>query len=89
MQIANATLEDYTLWYAGMTLGTYVRRMEGSAWGGAIELAAFSQMRQTSVYVYEKSGTGFKRIADFHRTGAMQAVHLLYQGRSHYDLLLL
>ena len=72
-----------------MTLGTYVRRMEGSAWGGAIELAAFSQMRRTNVYVYEKSGTGFKRIADFHHTGAMQAEHLLYQGRSHYDLLLL
>ena len=56
--------------------------------GGAIEIASFSLQQTTNVYVYEQQDRGFKRISEFVCAGSMRAFHLLYEGRAHYDLLL-
>jgi len=60
------------------------------AWGGGIEMAAFSQMTRRNVHVYEKRSAvgGFKRISCFDCPGAgSKTVHVLYCGGVHYDVL--
>lgn len=62
--------------------------MAVGGWGGGIEMAACSRLKQVNVHVYEqKGGNNFKRISCFNNPKAVKTVHVLYQGRMHYDAL--
>ena len=50
-------------------------------------MAAFSQMKQVNVHVFERCTTGYKRISAFNVPGAARTVRVLYRGGVHYDAL--
>ena len=74
-------------------MGAYSRKMaQGGVWGGGIEMAAVSHMRRVNVFVYQQSGSGFKRISSFESPGTgvggkTKNVRVLYGGGVHYDAL--
>mmetsp|Transcript_73884 Transcript_73884/g.131098 ORF Transcript_73884/g.131098 Transcript_73884/m.131098 type:complete len:399 (-) Transcript_73884:30-1226(-) len=86
--IAGDKLEEWVQWDAGSTVAGYARRMktEGS-WGGGIEMACCSSMKGVNVHVYERCAGGFRRISCFQSAEARATIHVLYQGRMHYDAL--
>jgi hypothetical protein len=95
--IADSPLSDWIMWESGMTCAAYARRMggPGGAWGGGIEMAAFSRLENVNVHVYERShrssrrapAGAFKRIGCFDCPGASRTVSVLYGGRVHFDAL--
>lgn len=90
MTIAETTLKDWIHYDSGGCVQSYVARMAGGTWGGGIEMAALTKMRHVNVHVYEKCGQGgFKRISAFGSPGARKTVSVVYQGRMHYDALVL
>jgi hypothetical protein len=55
--------------------------------GGGIEMAAVSQMKQVNVHVYERHGSGFKRISAFDYPANAESkpiIRVLYGGGVHY-----
>ena len=69
-------------------MDAYAQKMARGGWGGGIEMAACSHLKGVNVHVYEKSRTGFKRIARFDSGGrGARIVNVLYQGGVHYDAL--
>lgn len=91
LQIAGDTLEEWVRWDANTTVPDYARRMAVSGWGGGIEMACCSLMKNVNVHVYENVGRGFsnefKRISCFDAPNAAKTIHVLYQGGVHYDAL--
>ena len=97
--IADSPLSDWIQWESGMTCAMYARRMggPGAAWGGGIEMAAFSRLENVNVHVYERTrrssrraaSSAFKRIGCFDCPGASRTVSVLYGGRVHFDALIL
>jgi len=86
--IAGDTLEEWVQWDAGSTVDAYVRRMRGQgSWGGGIEMACCSLLKRVSVHVYEACAGGFRRISRFESARPRATIHVLYQGRMHYDAL--
>mmetsp|Transcript_134061 Transcript_134061/g.245908 ORF Transcript_134061/g.245908 Transcript_134061/m.245908 type:complete len:543 (-) Transcript_134061:34-1662(-) len=83
--IADTSLRDWIRYDSGGTVNTYASRMSGGTWGGGIEMAALTKMKNVNVHVYEKCEDGFKRISAFQSPGASKTVSVLYQGRMHYD----
>lgn len=91
LEISGDTLEEWIRWDANTTSANYARRMAVGGWGGGIEMAACSRLKNVSVHVYEpirSSGGGFRRISCFNHPQARSTVHVLYQGGVHYDALL-
>eukprot|EP00450_Noctiluca_scintillans_P010086 CAMPEP_0194496312 /NCGR_PEP_ID=MMETSP0253-20130528/13629_1 /TAXON_ID=2966 /ORGANISM="Noctiluca scintillans" /LENGTH=441 /DNA_ID=CAMNT_0039337695 /DNA_START=125 /DNA_END=1450 /DNA_ORIENTATION=- len=90
LKVAGDTLEEWVRYDAGLSLEDYVRQLAAGGWGGGLEMVCFSLVKQVHVHVYESLPSGhFKRICCFHRPGARRMVHVLYQGRLHYDALVL
>jgi len=90
LKVAGDTLEEWVRYDAGLSLEDYVRQLAVGGWGGGLEMVCFSLVKQVHVHVYESLPSGgFKRISCFHRPGARRIVHVLYQGRLHYDALVL
>ena len=61
--------------------------MSRSSWGGGIEMACVSSMKNCNVHVYERSGYGFKRISAFDYPSNPEQkpiVKVLYCGGVHY-----
>jgi len=90
LEIAGDTLEEWVRWDANTTCGNYANRMASGGWGGGIEMAACSLLKQINVHVYEQQRQGqFKRISCFNNPSAPKTstIHVLYQGRNHYDAL--
>ena len=90
--IADSPLKDWIKWESSMSTSAYARRMSRGGWGGAIEMAACSHLKNVNVHVYERTsrrqGSGsFKRISCFDVPGSRRTVHILYGGRVHYDAL--
>mgnify|MGYP003695019425 CR=1 FL=1 len=87
--IADSPLRDWIKWESNISVRAYARRMSRGGWGGAIEMAACSHLKNINVHVYERAGRrgGFKRISCFDRPGSHRTVHILYGGRVHYDAL--
>lgn len=86
MLIADSPLRDWIQWESGLTVARYSQRMGGSmAWGGGIEMAAYSRLKRVNVHVYERARGAFKRIGCFDFPGAMRTVSVLYGGRVHFD----
>mmetsp|Transcript_35881 Transcript_35881/g.78571 ORF Transcript_35881/g.78571 Transcript_35881/m.78571 type:complete len:440 (+) Transcript_35881:80-1399(+) len=89
ISIGDNALKDWVQYDGGGTVQSYARHMSEGTWGGGIEMAALTKMKQVNVHVYEKCKGGFKRISAFHCPGAQRTVNVLYQGRAHYDALVL
>lgn len=94
LEIAGDTLEEWVRWDANSTVAEYARRMAVSGWGGGIEMAACSLLKNVNVHVYESlsrrggsCSNDFKRISCFDSPNASRTVHVLYQGGVHYDAL--
>mmetsp|Transcript_122859 Transcript_122859/g.342368 ORF Transcript_122859/g.342368 Transcript_122859/m.342368 type:complete len:558 (-) Transcript_122859:141-1814(-) len=89
LEIGDNALRDWISYDSGGNVQSYARQMAGGTWGGAIEMAAFTQMKSVNVHVYEKCSGGYRRISAFAIPNARKTVSVLYQGRAHYDALVL
>jgi len=92
VQIAGDTIEEWVRWDSNSSVADYARRMALSGWGGGIEMAACSLLKNVNVHVYENasrrgSSNEFKRISCFDCPNAARTIHVLYQGGVHYDAL--
>jgi len=88
LEISGDTLEEWIRWDANTSSTAYARRMAAGGWGGGIEMAACSRLKNVSVHVYEPLRTGgFRRISCFDHPQARGTVYVLYQGGVHYDAL--
>lgn len=92
LEIAGDKLEEWVRWDANSSVNDYARRIAVSGWGGGIEMACCSLMKNVNVHVYENIGCRgvgheFKRISCFDAPSASKTIHVLYQGGVHYDAL--
>lgn len=86
-RIADTPLSDWIKWDSGGNVGGYTRRMSAGAWGGGIEMASVSIMKEVNVHVYERSGSGFTRISAFDHPQSPETrrtIRVLYCGGVHY-----
>jgi hypothetical protein len=87
LMISDSPLKDWVKWDAGTSVGDYIRKMSRGSWGGGIEMACLSQMKQVNVHVYEQIGSGYKRISAFDFPLDSQSkpiIRVLYRGGVHY-----
>jgi len=89
IEVGENTLEEWVKYENGSSVRAYVRSMEGSSWGGGIEMAAFAKMNNVNVHVYESHKGAYKRISAFESSGGSKTISVLYQGRAHYDALVI
>lgn len=89
LEIAGDKLEEWIRWDANCSVSTYARNMSCGGWGGGIEMAACSHLKEVNVHVYESRWFGgYKRISCFDCPQPTQrTLHVLYQGGVHYDAL--
>ncbi|GBG26752.1 OTU domain-containing protein 6B [Hondaea fermentalgiana] len=88
VKIADTPVNEWVRWDAQCSVETYCRRMQSYAWGGGIEMAAFSRLFGIQVDVYERSRGGFKRISCFLAPREpKRCISVLYCGGIHYDAL--
>eukprot|EP00929_Paragymnodinium_shiwhaense_P112103 TRINITY_DN8035_c0_g2_i1.p1 TRINITY_DN8035_c0_g2~~TRINITY_DN8035_c0_g2_i1.p1 ORF type:complete len:563 (+),score=118.01 TRINITY_DN8035_c0_g2_i1:87-1775(+) len=91
LKIAGDSLEEWVRWDSRVSCQQYARRMAMGGWGGGIEMAACSHLKQVNVHVYERNAQKkceFKRISCFNiNPRCRRTIHVLYQGRMHYDSL--
>mmetsp|Transcript_21002 Transcript_21002/g.30093 ORF Transcript_21002/g.30093 Transcript_21002/m.30093 type:complete len:289 (+) Transcript_21002:657-1523(+) len=90
LKISDTPLKDWVRWDSGSSVSEYARTMARGSWGGGIEMACFSQLKNCNVHVYERSSMGFKRISAFDHPDNPQSkpvVRVLYCGGIHYDAL--
>lgn len=84
MEIAGTPLQTWVKWDSGATVTSYARRMAAcGCWGGGIELAVVSKLKEVNVSVFEAAGGGsssFKRIGQFVNPAARRTIHVLYRG---------
>lgn len=87
-EIAGDTIEEWVRWDANSSVSVYAAQMGQRGWGGGVEMAVCSLLKAVNVHVYEASTGGtYKRISCFDTPGSKRTVHVLYQGRCHYDAL--
>lgn len=90
-QISDTPLKDWVKWDSnGATVQEYARKMSRGSWGGGIEMACASNIFQCNVHVYERYGTGYKRISAFDcadRPETRTTIRVLYGGGVHYGTL--
>jgi hypothetical protein len=86
------TLRDWIQWEHGSDVEAYCRHMANPrAWGGSIELAVAARLlgRDVEVFVLRNAGERerMRRIATFPSRSSARpaAVRVLYDGRTHYD----
>jgi len=91
MLIADSALKEWIKRDTGATPSSYAARTAGNQWGGGIEMAALTRLKQVNVHVYEKCRhvEGYRRISAFDYPGASKTVGVLYQGRMHYDAIVI
>jgi len=90
LEVGDNALKEWISYDSGGSVQSYTSQMASGRWGGGIEMAAFAKMKRANVHVYEKAqGGGFRRISNFECPGAQKTVSVLYQGRAHYDALVL
>ena len=87
--IAGNPLKEWIKWDSNCDVRSYSRRMSGGAWGGGIEMAIFTKIKNVNLHVYERNMiSGLKRISAFDQPeGAdrKKIVRVIYQGGVHYD----
>ncbi len=85
--ISETPLKDWVKWDTGSGVADYVRKMSRGSWGGGIEMACLSQMKQVNVHVYERVSSGYKRISAFDCAPdpkSRPVIRVLYCGGVHY-----
>lgn len=89
--IGDTKLKDWIEWDSDSreTVQSYAQRMSSGSWGGGIEMAALTKMKNINVHVYEKCADGFRRISCFETPGAQKTISVLYKGRMHYDAIVI
>jgi len=88
-KIAGDTIEEWVRWDANISSTQYARRIAHSGWGGGIEMACCSILKNANVHVYETTKNAqFKRISCFDVPRPSRTIHVLYQGGVHYDALI-
>lgn len=93
LEIAGDTLEEWVSWDSNTSVHAYASKMAaGRAWGGGLEIASCSLLKQANIHVYEMKGGEIRRISCFDypekkRPGQVPTIHILYQGGMHYDAL--
>eukprot|EP00747_Dinoflagellata_sp_TGD_P209456 gnl/TRDRNA2_/TRDRNA2_82853_c0_seq1.p1 gnl/TRDRNA2_/TRDRNA2_82853_c0~~gnl/TRDRNA2_/TRDRNA2_82853_c0_seq1.p1 ORF type:complete len:225 (+),score=33.68 gnl/TRDRNA2_/TRDRNA2_82853_c0_seq1:39-713(+) len=87
--IADTTLKDWVRYDSGGDgIDTYASKMKsGGSWGGGIEMAVLTKMKNVNVHVYQKCSSGFKRISNFDAPQGKKTINVLYTGGNHYDAL--
>ena len=88
--ISETPLSEWVKWDSGSSVGEYSRKMSRGSWGGGIEMAVTSRIKQVNIHVYEVNREGYKRISAFDypdRPEDKQIVRVLYRGGVHYDAL--
>jgi len=89
MTIADTSIKDWIHYDSGGSVQSYALKMSENTWGGGIEMAALSLMKNVNVHVYERCREGYMRISAFEAKGATKTINVIYQGRMHYDAILL
>jgi len=84
IEIGDTSITEWVQYDSGGSVQSYAQKMSSGTWGGGIEMAAFTKMKHVNVHVYEKCREGYRRISAFD-VGAPRTVSVLYQGRMHYD----
>jgi len=93
LEIAGDTLEEWVRWDSNSAVAEYASRQAISGWGGGIEMACCSHLKNVNIHVYESmgrmNGCDFKRISCFDapKPDRVRTIHVLYQGGLHYDAL--
>ncbi|CAE7786562.1 unnamed protein product [Symbiodinium sp. CCMP2592] len=93
LEIAGDSLEEWVRWDSNLSVDEYARRQSTAGWGGGIEMACCSHMKNINVHVYtsvSRSSSDFKRISCFNapkQDRRVRTIHVLYQGGLHYDAL--
>ncbi|EED86668.1 predicted protein [Thalassiosira pseudonana CCMP1335] len=92
LPIADDPLKEWVLWESGKSVKEYAAEIKkDGVWGGGVEIAAVSHMFNVNVHVYErkKSSDEYLRISCFNVDSdvSKKTLHILYQGRNHYDAL--
>jgi len=94
-------LKEWVLWDSGKSVKEYADGMAIGGWGGGVEIAACSHLFDVNVHVYEvQPGNkgNYLRIACFNAPAkhgksssggsSSSTLNVLYQGRKHYDALI-
>jgi len=89
MTISDTSIKDWVKYDSNESVSSYAQRMSGSTWGGGIEMAALTRLKGVNVHVYEKAPDGYRRISSFDLPNASKTISVLYQGRMHYDALVI
>eukprot|EP00931_Biecheleriopsis_adriatica_P103763 TRINITY_DN78555_c0_g1_i1.p1 TRINITY_DN78555_c0_g1~~TRINITY_DN78555_c0_g1_i1.p1 ORF type:complete len:501 (+),score=89.57 TRINITY_DN78555_c0_g1_i1:72-1574(+) len=89
MTISDTSIKDWVKYDSNESVSSYAQRMSGGTWGGGIEMAALTKLRTVNVHVYEKVPEGYRRISAFENSNASKTINVLYQGRMHYDALVM
>ncbi|KAH8095434.1 hypothetical protein JL720_2733 [Aureococcus anophagefferens] len=89
LKISDTPLRDWIHWDALVSVATYTQRMSRGGWGGGIEMAATSELKNCNVEVYAQCALGYKRISLFQKQGAEKTVRVCYRGGVHYDSLVI
>lgn len=84
LEIGDTAIKEWVQYDSGGSVQSYAAKMSGGSWGGGIEMAAFTKLKKANVNVYEKCRDGYRRISAFDG-GHPKTVNVLYQGRMHYD----
>lgn len=84
LEIGDTAIKEWVQYDSGGSVSSYAQKMSHGTWGGGIEMAAVTKMKYVNVHVYEKCREGYRRISAFD-VGAPKTVSVLYQGRMHYD----
>ena len=85
IKMSDVPLKEWIKWDSGKTVDKYAEKMAVSGWGGAIEMAAFSKMKNVNVQVFEECNRDYKLISEFKEPTSLKTIRVLYRGKNHYD----
>eukprot|EP00971_Amphidinium_carterae_P328204 6459952-Amphidinium_carterae.3 len=88
--VAGTSIAQWKQWEVADMRSSATDAQSRESWGGAIELAALSHLRQVNASVYtQHDADQYKRIALFDLHGSSRTIRILYSGGNHFDSLLL
>lgn len=89
MEINGCSLEDIIEFEFDETIDEYVTEMTGGRWGGAMDLLILHKALNLDFQVFIEEDDGFQCVWSTGQTKLdNQKIRLLYNGHTHYDLLL-
>lgn len=86
MEINGAPLSDWIYWEMKYDVGVYCNALLSGSWAGALEILAFTLIKEVDVIVYDIENKQLKKIAEFKVENPKTVIKLLYADM-HYDFL--